>query len=166
MTTVSPNDHRLCEYFLQCCSNKNERIFLINMVNKCCLPKCNSNNESSVLREGLKRCFSFPKDEILQAAWLRKILRANLTISKNTVGLHQTLKERNVIKEHVVSGKDGNADVIIPRKHVKLKHIVIPCVFSNLPFYFSELTSAAEPRQSPSKRRKKIEERQEAMQQN
>ena len=136
MTTINPNDHRLCRYFLQCGSNKNERIFLANMVNKCCVPKCNSNYKSSVSREGMIKCFSFPKDEILQAAWLRKIPRANLTISKNTVVSIKHFKERDVIKEHVVSGKDGNPDVIIPRKHVKLKHIAFHCVFSNLSLLF------------------------------
>ena len=96
MITINPNDHRLCKYFLQCCCNKNERIFLVNMVNKCCVPKCNSNYESSISREGLIKRFSFPKDEILQAVWLCKIPRANLTISKNTVVCIRHFKERDV----------------------------------------------------------------------
>ena len=90
----------------------------------------------------------------MQTAWLRKILRANLTISKNTVVCIKPLKKSDVIKEDVIP-EDDSPDVIIPRKHLKLKHIAISRVFSNLPLYFSELTSAAEPRQSLSKRRKK-----------
>ena len=103
--------------------------------------------------------FCFPEDEILQVALLRKIPRANLTISKNIVVCIKHFKERDVIKEHVISGKDGNPDVIIPQKHFKLKRSAISCVFKNSRIYFPELTSAAEPTQRPSKRRKKIEER-------
>ena len=117
------------------------------MVNKCCEPKCNSNYKLSVSREGLIKCFSFSKNEILLAAWLRRIPRVNSTISKNTVVCVKHFKESDVIKEDVIPGKDGNPDdVIIPRKHFKLKHSALLCEFPNLPIYFSELTSAAKPR--------------------
>ena len=123
------------DIFLPCCSHKNEQLFLANMVNKCCVPKCNSNYKSNVSREGLIRCFSFSKDKILQAAWLRKIPRANLTISKNAGVCIKHFEESDVIKKDVKLGKDVNFDVIIPRKHFKLKHSAIPCVLPNLPFF-------------------------------
>ena len=146
MINIDPNRHCLCEYSLQCCSNKNEQIFQANMENKCCLPKCNSNYKSSVSREGMIRCFSFQKDKILQAAWLRKIPRSSFTISKNTVVCIKHFKEGYVIKEDVNLGKEVNPDVFIPRKHFKLKHSAISCVFPNLPLCFSELTSAPKSR--------------------
>jgi len=54
------------------------------MVNKCCIPGCNSDYDSSVAKEGLTRCFTFPKDENAQEIWLSKIPQQLIDASRGT----------------------------------------------------------------------------------
>ena len=69
------------------------------MVNKCCVPRCNSNYDSSVANEGIIISFSFPKDKNVQRIWLRRFLRHNLIVTK-----HTGVRIKNFNDDYVIKG--------------------------------------------------------------
>ena len=131
------------------------------MVNKCCVPGCSSNYASSV-NEGRVTCFNFPSKQELQKQWIKKIPRENLVISKHTVVCVKHFKEEDIVRNDILPGKNGEPDIIIPRKRLKLKSDAVPSLFPNLPAYLSDTQPAT--RASPSKRKRKYEELQNALQ--
>ena len=60
-------------------------------------------------------------------------------------------------------GRDGNPDIVIPRTKFQLRKGADPCIFPNLPSYLSKCSSS-KPRLSPTKRRKKIKENHDLIQ--
>ena len=127
------------------------------MVNKCCVPKCKSNYKTSIAKEGLIKCFRFPKEDNLRRSWLLAIPRENLTITKHTVICIKHFNESDIIKEYFLPGRNGTPDVKIPRTNFKLKKDAVPCIFPVLSNYlFSNRASVS--KQSPSKKRKRVED--------
>ena len=126
------------------------------MVNKCCVPGCSSNYDSKA-KEGHVTCFKFLNDKSLKEAWLRKIPRKDLTVTKYTVVCAKHFRESDIIKNDILPGKDGQPDILVPRKKFTLQKNAVPQIFPNLPSYLSSKNNSA-PRPSPSKRRKRMEE--------
>ena len=126
------------------------------MVNKCCVPGCSSNYDSKA-KEGHVTCFKFPNDKSLKEAWLRKIPRKDLTVTKYTVVCAKHFRESDIIKNDILPGKDGQPDILVPRKKFTLQKNAVPQIFPYLPSYLSSKNNSA-PRPSPSKRRKRMEE--------
>ena len=116
--------------------------YICVMVNKCCVPGCNSNYDSTVAKEGLIRCFSFPKDENTKKIWLRKISRQNLPVTKNTVVCIKHFNDQDVVKEDILPGRDGNPDIVIPRTKFQPRKGAVSCIFSNVPSYLSKRSSS------------------------
>ena len=90
------------------------------MVNKCCVPNCTSNYDSKK-EAGLVICFIFPSKEELKKKWIRKIPRGNLIISKHTVVCVKHFKEEDIIRNEILPEKNGDPDIVIPHKRIKLK---------------------------------------------
>ena len=106
------------------------------MVNKCCVPNCTCNYDSK--KEAcLVSCFTFPSKEELKKKWIRKILRENLIISKHTVVCVKHFEE-DIIRNDILPRKNGDPDIVIPRKIIKLKPDAVPLIFPNLPNYLSD----------------------------
>ena len=126
------------------------------MVNKRCVPGCRTNYE---IKKGERNvtCFTFPTEEQLKKKWLRKIPRHNLKVSKHTVVCIKHFRESDAIKNDVLPKKHGKPDTSISRKNFALQKDAVPCIYPNLPSYFSSSTGSVH-RCSPSKRRKKIKE--------
>ena len=93
----------------------------------------------------------------------KKISRENLIISKHTVVCVKHFKEEDIIRNDIRPGKNGDPDIVIPRKRIKLKADAVPLIFSNLPNYLSDSKKLAS-RTSPSKRKRCFEEYQNAKQ--
>ena len=68
---------------------------------------------------------------------MRKIPRGNLIISKHTVVCVKHFEEDN-IRNDILPGKNGDPDIFIPRKIIKLKPDAVPLIFSTLPNYLSD----------------------------
>ena len=107
------------------------------MVNKCCVPNCTSNYDSKK-EAGLVTCFTFPSKEELKKKWIQKIPCENLIISKHTVVCVKHFKEEDIIRNDILLGKNGDPDIVIPRKRIKLKADAVPLIFPNLPNYLSD----------------------------
>ena len=132
------------------------------MVNKCCVPNCTSNYDSKK-EAGFVTCFTFPSKEELKKRWKKKISCENLIISKHTVVCVKHFKEEDIIRNDIQPGKNGDPDIVIPCKRIKLKADAVPLIFSNLPNYLSDSKKLAS-RTSPSKRKRCFEEYQNAKQ--
>ena len=104
------------------------------MVNKCCVPGCFSNYDSKA-KEGHVTCFKFPNDKSLKEAWLRKIPRKDLTVTKYTVVCAKHFRESDIIKNNILPGKDGQPDILVPRKKFTLQKNAVPQIFPNLPSF-------------------------------
>ena len=92
-----------------------------------------------------------------------KILPENLIISKRTVVCVKHFKEEDIIRNDILLAKNGDPDVVIPCKRIKLKADAVPLIFRNLPNYLSD--SKKLPSQtSPLKRKRCFEEYQNAKQ--
>ena len=53
------------------------------MVNKCCVPGCQSNYKKKYVEYKYVPIFSFPKNEDLRNEWKRKMPRINLVVTQN-----------------------------------------------------------------------------------
>ena len=65
---------------------------------------------------GLVTCFTFPSKEELKKKWIQKIPCENLIISKHTVICVKHFKEEDIIRNDILPGKNGDPDIVIPRK--------------------------------------------------
>lgn len=129
------------------------------MVNKCCVPGCDSNYKRKHGSPKKTSCFEFPKDEIQREKWIRKIPREDLKVTKYTVVCEKHFLEEDIIRFDTLPGKDGHPDIHVPRTRVKLRVGACPSIFPNLPSY---LTSIPPPqRTSPETKRRKICDREE-----
>ena len=128
--------------------------------NKCCVPKCKSNYDSS--EENHVTCFKFLSNASLKEKWCRKIPRAELKVSKHTVVCIKHFNECDIIRYDILPGKSGEPDIKIPRKKLGLKKDAFPCIFPNLPTYLSSSNPVR--RSSAAKRRKLREAAHDALQ--
>ena len=56
------------------------------MVNKCCVPRCNSNyNNKKNANQGYIKSYTFPKDDNEKTKWISAIPRNNLIVTDHTV---------------------------------------------------------------------------------
>ena len=104
------------------------------MPDKCCVPKCNSNYDSTV---EYVTVFSFPKEKDRIDLWLRKIPRENLTVTKHTRICIKHFEERFIKRIFEWRGKDGVVHTE-PRPKPILTSDAYPTQFPDLPDYLSD----------------------------
>lgn len=129
------------------------------MVNKCCVPGCDSNykRQSDSQNKKYVHTFLFPSDPELCSKWIKSIPRQNLTVSKYTVVCEKHFEESSIIRFDVIPGLNGKPEQKILRKKLKLKEGSFPTIFPNLPSYLS--SSPAPQREAPEAKKRKLQER-------
>ena len=82
------------------------------MVNKCCVPGCQSNYKKNHVEYKYVPIFSFPKKEDIRNEWKRKIPRDNLVVTQNYVCMKH-FEEQDLWKCDVFLCSNGDPDIIV-----------------------------------------------------
>ena len=83
------------------------------MVNKCCVPGCQSNYKKKNVEYKYVPIFSFPKKEDLRNKWKRKIPRNNLVVTQNSKVCMKHFEEQDLWKYDVFPCSNGDPDIIV-----------------------------------------------------
>ena len=96
------------------------RHIILIMVNKCCVYGCKSNYEvrtkafmESKVKVPHVPTFSFPKNETLRAAWIRKIANKNMNVTNNSRVCIKHFHEKDVTTKEVFPAHDGQPEVTV-----------------------------------------------------
>ena len=90
------------------------------MVNKCCVPGCQSNYKKKNVEYKYVPIFSFPKKEDLRNEWKRRIPRDNLVVTQNSKGCMKHFEEQDLWKYDVFPCSNGDPDIIVSETIIKI----------------------------------------------
>ncbi|PSN53771.1 hypothetical protein C0J52_06227 [Blattella germanica] len=94
----------------------------------CSVPGCRSNHHKGPY----VTVFKFPQDEETRKAWLEKIPRKYLKVTRNTAVCINHFREEEIVRELRVTRPDGT-ELVLPRKKMKLKTDAVPSIFPSIP---------------------------------
>ncbi|GBN57736.1 hypothetical protein AVEN_255023-1 [Araneus ventricosus] len=120
---------------------------------KCSVPACRGNYDES----NKVAVFSFPNDERLRAKWLHAIPRKDFNITKNSKVCEKHFKDGEVLRNSTFYNEKTGETISAPMKRPKLKENVVPSIIPGCPSYMS---SSSAIRESPSKKRQRLEQEQ------
>ena len=83
------------------------------MVNKWCVPGCQSNYNKKDVEYKYVPIFSFPKKEDLRNEWKRKIPRDNLVVTQNSKVYMKHFEEQDLWKYDVFPCSNEDPDIIV-----------------------------------------------------
>jgi hypothetical protein len=115
------------------------------------VPGCRSNYDGETEKIS---SFSFPRDSTRRALWLRKIPRDNYEPSAQSVVCEKHFSEEFIVRFDSATRTDGSI-LTVKRDRPKLSNDAYPSIFPNCPAYLSS---------EPAPKRRKPEERQQALQ--
>ncbi|GBO38635.1 hypothetical protein AVEN_122173-1 [Araneus ventricosus] len=127
---------------------------------KCSVPACRGNYDAS----NKVAVFNFPNDERLREKWLHAIPRKDFNITKNykinfSIGFFRVcekhFKDGEVLRNSTFYNEKTGETISAPVKRPKLKENVVPSIFPGCPSYMS---SSSAIRESPSKKRQRLEQ--------
>jgi hypothetical protein len=121
------------------------------MPDRCVVPGCKSNYESSIKTEGYIQCFKFPSDPPRKQLWLRAIPRSDWTPSNRSCVCVKHFHEDDLIWIEKYKNKDGDWCEYRREKPV-LSENAVPRLFPNLPSYLSNNKKTPK-RKNPEERR-------------
>lgn len=121
---------------------------------KCCVPGCNSNY--SAAGDDHVSIYRFPSDAARHELWIRKIPRANLTVTKHTRICIRHFDERFIVRNYTFCGADGLMKSEA-RPVPLLTDDSYPSIFPDLACYLSEKLPPV--RKNPDQRRDEIDQR-------
>ncbi|GBO00858.1 hypothetical protein AVEN_54837-1 [Araneus ventricosus] len=120
---------------------------------KCSVPACRGNYDESTK----VAVFSFPNDERLREKWLHAIRRTDFKITKNSKVCEKHFKDGEVLRNSTFCNEKTGETISAPLKRPKLKENAVPSIFPGCPSYMS---SSSAIRESPSKKRQRLEQEQ------
>ncbi|GBM41413.1 hypothetical protein AVEN_172191-1 [Araneus ventricosus] len=123
------------------------------MPSKCSVPACRGNYDESTK----VAVFSFPNDERLREKWLHAIRRTDFKITKNSKVCEKHFKDGEVLRNSTFYNEKTGETISAPLKRPKLKENAVPSIFPGCPSYMS---SSSAIRESPSKKRQRLEQEQ------
>ncbi|CAL1299448.1 unnamed protein product [Larinioides sclopetarius] len=118
---------------------------------KCSVSACRGNYDEA----NKVAVFSFPNDENLRAQWLRAIPRKDFKVTKNSKVCEKHFKDGEVLRLSTFYIEKTGETISAPMKRPKLKQNAVPSIFPGCPLYMS---SSSTVRESPSKKRQRLEE--------
>ncbi|XP_054263282.1 52 kDa repressor of the inhibitor of the protein kinase-like [Macrosteles quadrilineatus] len=121
------------------------------MPDRCVVPGCKSNYESSIKTEGYTQCFVFPSDPVRKQQWIRAIPRSDWTPSKRSRVCVKHFHKDDLSLVEKYKNKDGDWCEYRREKPV-LGENAVPRIFPNLPAYLSD-TRKTTKRKTPEERR-------------
>ena len=81
------------------------------MVNKCCVPGCQSNYKRKDKVTEYVTQFRFPKEENRRNEWIKKIPRENLNVTNNSRVCIQHFEEKDIVRYDIFPCANGDPDI-------------------------------------------------------
>ncbi|GBN94534.1 hypothetical protein AVEN_186229-1, partial [Araneus ventricosus] len=116
-----------------------------------------SNNSKRRQNSKGEQTLGFPNDERLREKWLHAIPRKDFNITKNSKVCEKHFKDGEVLRNSTFYNEKTGETTSAPMKRPKLKENVVPSIFPGCPSYMS---SSSAIRESPSKKRQRLEQEQ------